>query len=232
MLFRSNDTGTGGGSISHFTFNAGFTSTLYILNPATTPASFSLNFYDDTGAPLSVPLFLPQTGINVTTDSLVQAMAPGTVLVVQTRANDKLASVSASAQLVSGGTVTAFEVFEWTTTGQEASVPLETRNAGGFVLLYDNTGSRTTGVAVAAFGSGPATIPVVVRDDAGNVVRNDTITLPAHGHTAFLLPSTYPETARKRGMVEFIINPGVKASVIGLQAKSDGSLTTVPALTR
>ena len=38
-LPQLNDTGTGGGSISHFTFNAGFTSTLYILNPATTPAS-------------------------------------------------------------------------------------------------------------------------------------------------------------------------------------------------
>ena len=54
----------------------------------------------------------------------------------------------------------------------------------------------------------------------------------AHGHTAFLLPSTYPETARKRGMVEFVTPAGGKISVIGLRAKSDGTLTTIPVLSR
>jgi hypothetical protein len=59
-----------------------------------------------------------------------------------------------------------------------------------------------------------------------------TISLVAHGHTSFMLPDHYLAAAGKRGMVEFAVPQGVGISVIGLRAKSDGTLTTIPVLTK
>ena len=39
-------------------------------------------------------------------------------------------------------------------------------------------------------------------------------------------------TANKRGMVEFVVPQGGKISAIGLRAKNDGTLTTIPVLTK
>ena len=47
-----------------------------------------------------------------------------------------------------------------------------------------------------------------------------------------MLPDSYAVTASKRGMAEFAVPQGGKISAIGLRAKSDGTLTTIPVLTK
>ena len=111
-----------GGAIAHMAYNFGFTSVFYIVNTGTTSAKFALNFFDEGGIPLSVPLMLPQTGTNTTTSVLTQTLAPGAMLVVETVTDDQAPSVVGSAQLTTNGSVSGFEVFRWTTFGQEASV--------------------------------------------------------------------------------------------------------------
>ena len=155
------------------------------------------------------------------------------MLLVDTNEQDSPTPVVGSAQLTTTGNISGFEIFSWTTFGQEASVPLETRTPNSFVLVFDDTSSLTTGVALASTFGLPVNITATFRDDAGAQIGvAQTISLAAHGHKSFLLPDLFPAAANKRGMVEFTAPAGQGISVIGLRAKSDGTLTTIPVLTK
>jgi hypothetical protein len=67
---------------------------------------------------------------------------------------------------------------------------------------------------------------------AGTLLQTASINLAGRGHTSFLLPNNYTVTANKRGMVEFVVPSGGKISAVGLRAKADGTLTTIPVLTK
>ena len=71
-----------------------------------------------------------------------------------------------------------------------------------------------------------------VRDDTGALLQTGSINLAAQGHTSFLLPAAYTSAANVRGMVEFLVPTGGKISVIGLCAKADGTVTTIPVLAK
>ncbi|MEQ1884108.1 MAG: hypothetical protein ABL967_03545 [Bryobacteraceae bacterium] len=221
-----------GGTIAHVTYNGGFTSTFYVVNTGATTSSFTMRFYDEGGNTLTVPLLLPQSNIPVTTSALTRTLTPGAMLVVETVADDAEKAVVGSAQLTTEGGISGFEIFRWTTFGQEASVPLETRTPGSFELVFDNTGALTTGVALSNASTLATNVAVNIFDDMGNLMQKATIPLSGRGHTSFMLPLTYPATANKRGMVEFVVPAGGQINAIGLRAKADGTLTTIPVLVR
>jgi len=106
-----------------------------------TSRDFTLKFFAEGGQnePLSVPLLLSQTGATTTTSALTQTLAPGAMLVVTTQADAQTAAVAGSAQLTTTGSISGFEIFCWTTFGQETSVPPETRSASTYELIFDNT---------------------------------------------------------------------------------------------
>jgi hypothetical protein len=221
-----------GGAIAHVTYNGGFTSTFHLVNTGSATASFTLSFFDAKGGALSVPLLLPQSGASVTTSALTQTLAPGAMLVAQTPVNDAAPNVSGSAQLTTTGSVGGFEIFNWTAFGQEATVPLETRTPNSFVLLFDNTSSQTTGVALSNLAASASAITVKIYSDAGSLLRTATINIPANGHSSFMLPTMYTQAAGRRGIAEFVVPQGGKLSAIGLRATPTGTLTTIPMLVR
>ena len=49
-----------------------------------------------------------------------------------------------------------------------------------------------------------------------NTQSSATLTLPAHGHTAFVLPTSYAATAGARGVIRFL-SAGADVSVVGLR---------------
>jgi len=108
-------------------------------------------------------------------------------------------------------------------------VPLETRNAGAYILVFDNIGALATGVAVANPTSQAASIPVIIRDDAGAQIGFAIINLAAQGHTSFMLNQQYPVTAGRRGSIEFDTPSNGRISVLGLRANGP-ALTTLPVL--
>jgi hypothetical protein len=224
--------GAGGGSITHVAYNGGWTSVFYLVNTDNASAEFTLSFFDENGLALPVPLQLPQSGTNITTATLTQTLAAGAMLVVDTQTEDGKALVVGSAQLTTSGGVSGFEIFRWTTFGQEASVPLESRTPNSFVLLFDDTNGLTTGVALANQKAAAVNVTVRIYDDAGTLLQTTTINLGSGGHTSFMLPDNYSATANKRGMIEFVLPPAAKISALGLRAKNDGTLTTIPVLTK
>jgi hypothetical protein len=221
-----------GGSVAHVTFNGSFATQFTLVNLGTGAAPVTLNFFDDNGSPLMVPLSLPQSGSTLTTSTLTQTLAPGASLLIETRGQDTLPTTVGSAQLSTIGNVSAFAIFQWIPLGHEASVPLETRSASAFVLVFDNTDGLTTGLALANVVNQPANVLVNVRDDMGVLMQSDTINLLALGHSSFMLTDRYGTAAGKRGTVEFVTPTGGRISALGLRTKADGTLTAIPVLTQ
>jgi hypothetical protein len=108
-------------------------------------------------------------------------------------------------------------------------VPLISTGAISYVLPFDNTGLLSTGLALANLSPQAATISVIIRNDRGLQIDNQTIQLHPLGHTSFMLAATYGVTAGIRGTIEFSSESGGGISVLGLRANGP-ALTTLPAL--
>jgi hypothetical protein len=173
-----------------------------------------------------------QSGTATTASTITQTITAGGTLVVLTQGNNTGASLVGSAQLTDTGNVSGFAIFRYNPTGQEAIVPLETRNASAYVLAFDNTGGLATGVALANVSNQAANVPVVLRDAAMATLGTAAINLAAHGHTSFILANSYASVAGKRGTVEFDTPAGAQISALGLRATPTGAVTTIPVLVK
>jgi hypothetical protein len=211
--------------------------TITLINTGTVAAQARLNFFDDNGNPLLLSLYFPQSSsvgplLASTLDRTVNA---GAALVIETTGPDSAPTQVGWAQLVTNGTVGGFAVFRQAigSSSQEAVVPLENRNASGYVLFFDNTNGSATGVALANTSTQALNTVVTIRDDTGAVIITETITLPASGHTSFDLASRYASlTAQRRGTLEFRTPSGGQISVLGLKFNATGAFSTTPAVAK
>ncbi len=142
---------------------------LQVLHYMRTTGGGGVELFDNNGGQLQLPFTFPQapqTGPPVAS-ALDRVLDPHALRVIDTQQPSNPNARVGSAQLLTNGNVGGFAIFECTPTGQEAAVPLETRNAPSYVLAFDNTGVLATGVAIANIATQPASIPVVIRDDIG-----------------------------------------------------------------
>jgi hypothetical protein len=217
------------GSMAQIASGGGYWETMFTLvnTSSTLPATAMLNFIGDDGSPLSLPLLFPQTGETITASSVYRTIPAGGELLV-TLADSGSTAVTGSAILSSTtGNVSGFAIFRYDPSGQEAVVPLETRNSPSYILPYDNTGTLQTGIAIANVSSSPASIPVIIRDDTGGYLGTATLQLPAQGHESFFTYQGFPVTAGKRGTLEFDTPAGGQISVLGLRWFGQ-AWTTIP----
>lgn len=227
--------GTTGGSIAHLATGNGWQTTFVLVNAGVTAAQAHLKFFADNGSPLSLPIGSPESGgATSVASSIDQNLAAGAMLVVQSTAppSDPVPTVG-SAQLTTNGNIGGFVIFRYNPNGQEAVVPLETRNASAYILAFDNTAGTATGVAINSVSTQPVDIPVVVRDDTGAQIATDTLHLAANGHLAFTLGSDkYPAAANIRGTIEFGKPSGAQVGALGIRIPLAHTFTTVPALAK
>ncbi len=227
--------GTGGGSIAHFASGGdGWQTTFVLVNTGTTLAPATLSFFtDQTGIAQPLPLTFPQGNIAATSaTSVTQTLAPGATLIIVSTGAPQL--ITGSAQLTSTGNVSGFVIFRH--NNQEAVVPLESRNASAYVLAFDNTNGTATGIAVNNVSTAAqVSIPVVVRDDAGNQIASDTLNIAANGHYAFTLGiDRYPMALTIRGTIEFDKPPNAQIGALGIRIPTGAAhtFTTLPALAK
>jgi trimeric autotransporter adhesin len=232
------------GSMAHLAAQENWITTFTLVNKsaasATSRLSFSGDALDPSGnGPLMLPLTFPQqagAAGPLLAASFDKTIAANASLIVATAASPTSQVLVGSAQLAATGAVDGFAIFHQIPTAQEAVVPMETRNASSYLLAFDNTNGLVLGVAVENVSASNAVIPVIIRDDAGNVISNPgtTISLGGNGHTAFVLSDPalgFPVTANKRGTIEFDTPAGGKISVLGLRfTPPNNALTTIPAL--
>lgn len=226
--------GTSGGAFAHIAIANGWKTSFVLVNTGTIAAQAHLKFFDDDGNPLVLPLSSPQSGggVSTTASFLDSTMNAGATLVVESTGPDANPLQTGSAQLTTDGNVSGFAIFRYEPTGQEAVVPLESRNARSYILPFDNTGGTATGVAVSSSSLQAVSVPVVIRDDSGAKMGTEAISLAVNGHSAFVLASQFPVTAGKRGTLEFAAPAGGQIGVLGIRTPAANTFTTLPALTR
>ncbi len=229
--------GINGGSIAHLATGNGWQTTFVLVNVGANAAQVNLNFFDDNGVPLSLPLSFPQSGGgNATnTPAVNQVLAAGATLIVESAAPASNPSPTVgSAQLTTNGNVGGYVIFRYNPDGQEAVVPLESRNANGYVLAFDNTGDISTGIAINSVATQGVSIPVTVRDTTGTPIATDAITLSANGHLSFTLGSDkYPAAAGIRGTIEFDTPANAQIGALGIRIPAVAhTFTTLPALAK
>jgi hypothetical protein len=218
-----------GGSMAHIVSGGGWRTVFYVSNTTGRTSTITLSFFDDAGNALPLPLTFLQTGVTSTAATVTRTLANGASLAIQAQGLDAQVALG-SAQLTSDFGANAFALFRYDPSGQEATVPFETRNAGAYVLAFDNTAPLATGVALANLSSQATNVGMILRDDAGNTLQTTTIPMPANGHYAFVLGGVYPLAAGRRGTVEFS-SAGAKISVLGIRANGN-AFTSIPVLTR
>jgi hypothetical protein len=230
LLPASHTTGTlsYSGSFAHFASGVGWDTIITLVNEGTTSAQAQLNFFDESGNPSTLPLDFPQGAASISASSVSQSIKPGTVLVIDSQGGTTL-SVG-SAQLLSDGKVSGFLIFRYLPTVQEAAVDLETQSSSTYTMPFDDTGGISTGIALSVASSSAATIQILVQDDKGNTLATDTISLPGHGHTSFVLGTRYTAAGNVRGSIQFQGSAGSEIGVIGIRALASGAYTTIPAI--
>jgi hypothetical protein len=221
-----------GGSMAHVAYNGGWQTTFTLVNTGISPAQVTLSFFDDNGSPLSVPLLFPQTTSANRTTSVTRNLAASSSLIIETSGEDAFTSVSGSAQLATTGQVSGFAIFRYDPSKQEAVVPLETRNASSYMLVFDNTDGVATGLALANQSNLSTTLNLILRNDIGSQIGVATILLAAHGHTAVVLSQAYGVTAGIRGTVEIDAPAGFQFSALGIRFTPSHNVTTIPVLAK
>ncbi len=205
------------GSMAHLAIANGWESNIQLINPSNTASNVRLQFGDDNGA--VIPLAGPATNSNLAAHS--------TVVISQTGPLDQTVQTGAARFEGSGG-VNGFIRFRYAPIDQDAIVPLETRVADSYLLAYDSTNGIATGVAVANLAPLSATVPVIIRDDTGLTIGTGSLTIPASGHTSFVLSDKFPATVNTTGTVEFQTPLDRRISVIGIRFPPGGRFTTIP----
>src|SRR5438132_5230265 len=104
----------------------GWQTTFTLVNTGISSAQMQLSFFDDNGNSMSLPLTFVQSGATIAS-TISHTIPAGAMLVIITQGNNAVTSVG-SAQLTTTGNVDGFAIFRYDPTGQEAVVPLETRN--------------------------------------------------------------------------------------------------------
>ncbi len=224
--------GTTGGSVAHLASGGGWETTFVLVNTGTTAAQARLNFFNDSGRPLPLPLSSPQASgpLSTVAPFVVQSVAAGASLWLQSAGTGALQE--GSAQLTTTGNISGFVIFRYNPNGQEAVVPIESRNASSYLLAFDNTNGTATGVAVSAVSVQDATVSVMIRDDTGTPVVTGPITLAPNGHYSQGLTTLFPQTAGIRGTVEFDAPSVAQISVVGIRSPPTLTFTTLPPLAK
>jgi Putative Ig domain len=228
--------GTNGGLMAHLAAGSGWQTTFALVNTGSAPATATVNFFGDSGSLLPLPLTV-LTGVNSTTlpgfqTGFTQTIPANGTAWVQTAAPAGNALQVGSAQLAAGANVSGYAIFRYNPNGQEAVVPLESRSAGSYVIAFDQTNNTATGIAISSGATLPIAVPVILRDDAGNVLGNGTVPLNAAGHASFVLGQQYPQTAGIRGTAEFVVPASAAISVLGIRSPPALTFTTLPALAK
>ncbi|MEQ1887344.1 MAG: hypothetical protein ABL967_19930, partial [Bryobacteraceae bacterium] len=202
------------GSLAQVASQGTWKFSLDLVNLGTSAVQSRVNFLDNGGSELSLPLLFPQAPLEAPLDgsTLERTLAVGAQILVDSPGPDAAAQLIGHGRISANGNVSGFGIFTNAPLGWNAVVPLETRNAAKYVLAFDNTGSLATGVAVSNVAAAQANVAVVIRDDTGAQIGTATINLSGSGHTSFMLNAQYAVTVGKRGTIEFTTPQGGQIS--------------------
>jgi hypothetical protein len=201
-----------------------FVTQFAIVNLDTSQVSFQFKFWGDNGSALSVPLTTSAPG------DLAGTLAPGATIFARTSGNSA-PLLQGWAEVASTGRIGVLAIYRLATSANaiaEATV-VGTQSGSNIFLPFDNTQGFITSLAVSnANPTQSVSVTMIMTSDSG-AQTNVAITLPAHGHTALVLPTAYPATAGARGSIRFSpSSPDI--AVVGLRFSPNNSFTSLASL--
>lgn len=231
--------------LAQVTDGGGWQTTITVLNLRSTPTTFYITCYGDTGA--SQPFSWAGTGVYSTLNGTLagfgslEAQTTGTAAgTVQGWCNVTSPGATNPTDNTVKSDVAAFAVFAYAPTGQQVSVTgspwFLTNTNNSLMLAYDNTTGYNYGVALVDSntytyaGQPNDTVNVIVVDQTGKQIATDSFQIAPSGHLTFVLANKYPAIANTRGTVTFRISTsngiGTLAG-LGLRAAPWGAFTSV-----
>jgi hypothetical protein len=179
-------------TISHIADGGGWKSTIILVNTAIVPASYTVNFWNDSGAAYAPPLAMGAVSGSIPVGGTAIIATADTSSTV----SEGWATVTSAQSL--GGTA----VFRYDPWSQEAAVPLLPSGGVHLEIPYQVGNNLTLGIALAnPSATQTANITEVIRDQNGNQLATRAFTLGGLEHTTFI--PTYPATATGGGVAEY-----------------------------
>ena len=226
------------GTLGQVVSGGSWKTTFTLVNNSATPAEARLNFWRDDGQPLVLPLAYPGVGGSspASASSLEYSLDPGAMFVVETEAPDALETLAGWAELQSPESIVGFAVLRHRIgpgRDTEAMLVFEQPKGPALVLPYDNSGGFQTGIAIANLSpNSRADLILVLRDEAGSTISQESVPLPARGHVAFAVSDRFSVLSGRRGTLEVRSSLGDGITVLGLRFNPFGSFTSVPVMSR
>jgi|SRR5579872_3702160 len=234
----------GQGTFAQIAFGGSWQTTFSLINEDTTdPASVTLNFFQDSGAPLSAPV----QGFGSTASYTFTIPINGSTNVVLSSTNPGVtqgwASMTVTAGLVRGQG--SFRFLLPTGVISEAVVPLSPAPSAcilGFppssnpviLMPFDNSTGQNfyfTSLAIANISGAPLSVPIEFDDQSNNKLVTDTLTLAVNQHMAFLSTQSYPALVGKKGILR-ISEATDMVTVLGLLSNATSAITTIIPITQ
>ncbi|HEV2200467.1 MAG TPA: hypothetical protein VGR73_11660 [Bryobacteraceae bacterium] len=203
----------GGGVIAHIADGGGITMNITVVNLDDTANTWQLIMYADSGALLPIA-----TDVG-TLNTFGGTLAPHGSFTIHTLGAGATAT-QGWAWLITSGTIGGSVVFKvnaapW--SGSETMLPLDTWKNNRFSLVFDHTGTNTTGLAMANPSSTTAiAVTVTFKDQSGAVIVTKSFSMPPFTHTTSVATNDFPLTNGKTGTVE-ISTTGASMGVLGLR---------------
>ncbi|MGO9257546.1 MAG: hypothetical protein ACLQU1_14720 [Bryobacteraceae bacterium] len=218
------------GALSHIAAGGGWTTVISLVNTSASQIELFVNFFADDGSPLSLTVTTTLEGQTqtYTAQQVPEFLNPNTTLLITMGGLTGSTAVGWAA-VYSTGPVAGYAIFRQTPQSgspSEGTVPLQTQSPYSILLPYDNTAGFVMGVALANLSPTPQTVTVAITDDSGNLLGTQTISIAANGHTSFVLPTQFPVTTGKLGIMQFRGNGSL--SGLGLRFSPFGTFTSVP----
>ncbi len=211
-------------ALPQFVFGGAWYTALYFSNPTSSTVSVQVNFYDDNGAPLNVPLL----GVGTVTSQTI-TLNPSSTVILEAPNNAGISGEGwVEATLPEG--VVGYAVFRQSVAGradQEAVVPLAPESSQTADLIYDDT-NFTTAVAFLNPSNQAATVTVsVLGPDGSSLASTQVVLAPRSKQSAVLkaLPGL-ASVAGQRGQAVFSASGGA-VSVLGLRF-GGSAFTSIP----
>jgi sugar lactone lactonase YvrE len=222
---------TRSGVLAHVAAGGGWSTTVYLANVTSNQIAVAITIRTDDGTALNLPLTVTQQGAsqNLTTSTVNTTIGPNSTVVLE-MGQQVSELITGWADVATSGPVNGFAIFRSTAGAiSEGTSPLQTQFQSKLDLPYDNRSGFVTAIALANVSAAAATLTANVWDSTGVSLGTQSITIPAGGHTAFVLPDKLPQTAGLQGLVQFQSSAGNLAAV-GLRVSPQGTFTSVPVI--
>ena len=220
--------------LSQIAAGAGWDTTLYLVNTAYANSNTAtVTFRGDNGSPLPLALTQSQQGntIPVTASVLTVSLNPGTSVVLHTAATPGSPLQQGWADIWTTGGITSYAIFRQTLANgsiNEGTSASQGQLQTSLFVPYDNTGGNTGTASLVNLSLGPVTPLATIFDEYGAQLGTQTLSLPAMGHMAFAMPTTFTATYGRRGFVRF--DSSSPDAITGLALSFNGAaFTSVPA---